>query len=147
MIQRLSIFGIVVFLAIFFQSAFILIESIEYPHETVVSFCKAYYKLDEAAKTYVNNQDKINMIDQYFYTQKQKANERGYRDNFLVSYLTNVHAEIVEQTNKSAKVHIKAKRAAIIPWLRTRKMYDVDHTFSLEKKDNRWVIADGVCKM
>jgi len=147
MIQRISIFAIVLFLAVFFQSAFILVESIEHPHDTALSFCKAYYQLDESAKSYVINQEKINMIDQFFFSQKQKANDRGYRDNFLVSYLTDIHTETVEQTNKSAKVHITAKRAAIIPWLRTRKMYDVDHTFSLVKKDNQWVISDGICTM
>jgi len=147
MIQRITIFGIVAFLALFFQSAFILIEKIEHPHETVVTFCKAYYQLDDAAKSYVADQDKINMIDQFFQTQKLKANERGYRDNFLVSYLTDIHTDTITHTNKSAKVHIKAKRAAIIPWLRTRKMYDVNHTFTLEKKNNRWVIADGICTM
>jgi len=26
-------------------------------------------------------------------------------------------------------------------------MYDVDHTFSLEKKGNRWMISDGICTM
>ena len=147
MIQRIAIIGIVVFLFIFFQSAFVLIEIIEHPHDTVVSFCKAYYQLDETAKSLVASQDEIDMIDQFFYTQKQKANERGYRDGFLVSYITNIHTETIEQTNQSAKVHIKAKRAAIIPWLRTRKMYDVDNTFSLEKKDNHWVISDGIATM
>jgi hypothetical protein len=147
MIQRISIFGVVVFLFIFFQSAFVLIEVIEHPHETVVTFCKAYYQLDESAKSLVANQDEIDMIDQFFYTQKQKANERGYRDSFLVSYMTDIHTETIEQTKKSAKVHIKARRAAIIPWLRTRKMYDVDHTFSLEKKDNQWVISGGIATM
>jgi hypothetical protein len=147
MIQRISIFGIVVFLALFFQSAFILIETIEHPHETVVTFCKAYYQLDEDAKSYVADQDKIDRIDRFFHAQKQKANERGYRDNFLVSYLTDIHTETVAHTNTSAKVHIQAKRAAIIPWLRTRQMYDVNHTFSLEKKNNRWVISDGICTM
>jgi len=147
MIQRLAIFGIVVFLAIFFQSAFLLIESIEHPHETVESFCKAYYQLDDDAKNYVNNQKNLDMIDNYFFEQKQKANQRGYRDNFLVSYLTKIHTETIEHTNNVAKVHIKAKRAAIIPWLRTRKMLTVDHTFTLKKKDNRWVISDGICNM
>jgi hypothetical protein len=147
MIQRISIFGIVILSAIFFQSAFVLIESIEHPHETVVSFCKAYYQLDEAAKSYVDDQDNMTLIDQFIYTQQQKANARGYRDNFLVSYLTNIHAETLKQSNKSATVHIQAKRAAIIPWLRTRKMYDVNHTFSLEKKGNRWIISDGICTM
>jgi hypothetical protein len=147
MIQRISIFGIVILSAILFQTAFILIETIEHPHETVVSFCKAYYQLDEAAKSYVADQEKCNLIDQFFYTQQQKANARGYRDNFFVSYLTDVHAETVKKTNKSATVHFTAKRAAIIPWLRTRTMYDVDHTFSLEKKGNRWMISDGICTM
>jgi hypothetical protein len=147
MIQRISIFGVVGLLAIFFQSAFVLIESIEHPHDTVVSFCKAYYQLDETAKSYVTDQDKKEKIEKFYETQKQKANERGYRDNFLVSYLTKIHTETIEQTNQSAKVHIEAKRAAIIPWLRTRKMYDVDHTFSLVKKDNRWIIADGIGTM
>jgi hypothetical protein len=147
MIQRISIFAIVLFLAVFFQSAFILIDTIEQPKDTVLSFCKAYYQLDESAKSYVNNQKKIDMIDQYFYAQKQKANERGYRDNYLVSYLTNIHTKTIEHTNTSAKVHITAKRAAIIPWLKTRKMTHVDHTFSLIKKDNQWIISDGICTM
>jgi len=151
MIQRITIFGLVLFLAIFFQSAFALIETIDHPHKAVVSFCKAYYQLDEDAIRYVTDQchiqNEIDLIDQYFYEQKKEANDRGYRDNFLVSYLTHIHTDIVEKTNDSATVRITAKRAAIIPWLRTRKMYDLDHTFTLKKINNQWLISDGVRNM
>jgi len=151
MFQKFYLFGLVIFMAIFFQSAFMLIETIESPNEIVVSFCKAYYQLDDSARDYVSNQchvqNDIDLIDQYFYTQKQKANECGYRDKFLVNYLTKIHTEILDKTHNSAVVKIKAKRLAIIPWLRTRKTYDVDHTFTLSKKKNQWLISDGITNM
>ncbi|KPA19147.1 conserved hypothetical protein, secreted [Candidatus Magnetomorum sp. HK-1] len=151
MIQRVTIIGLVIFLAIFFQTAFVLIETIDRPHKTVISFCKAYYQLDDAAKKLVTEscrvQDEIDLIDQYFSAQKKIANDRGYRDQFLVNYLTNINTHIIKQTKDSAVVNIKAKRFAIIPWLRTRKTYDVDHTFSLTFQNNKWFISEGVANL
>jgi len=151
MIQRISIFGIVVFLAIFFQSAFVLIETIDRPQKAVVSFCKAYYKLDNAAKNYITDecrmQDDIDLIDQYIMSQKKEANDRGYKDNFLSSYLSQIHTHVIKQTSDSAVVNIKAKRYAIIPWLRHRKCYDVSHTFTLTYQNNKWLISDGLAEM
>ncbi|MBF0452677.1 MAG: hypothetical protein HQK75_18385 [Candidatus Magnetomorum sp.] len=151
MIQRLTIFGIVVFLAIFFQSAFVLIETIDRPQKAVNSFCKAYYQLDDTAKTYMTDdcrvQDDVDLVDQFFLAQKKMANDRGYHDRFLVNYLTNIHTHVIDKTSDSAVVTIKAKRYAIIPWLRTRKCYDIDHTFTLTYQNNQWLISGGVSEM
>jgi hypothetical protein len=151
MIQRISIFGIVIFLAIFFQCSFILIESIDHPQKAVVSFCKAYYQLDTAAKNFLTDdcyvKDDVDLVEQYVNTQKKIAADRGYRDNFLTNYLTHIHTHVIKQTSDSAVVNIKAKRFAIIPWLRHRKCYDVDHTFTLTYHDNRWLISGGIAEM
>jgi len=151
MFQRVMIVGIVILLSIFFQTAFVLIETIDKPNKAVISFCKAYYQLDEAAKELVTDscrvQDDVDLIDQYFLTQKKIANDRGYVDKFLVNYLTNVNAHVIEKTKNSAIVNFKAKRFAIIPWLRHRKTYDVDHTFTLTLKNHKWLITEGLANM
>jgi len=141
-------FGLVIITGIFFQTSFILIESLDTPQKTAIKFCRAFYKLDNSAYNYVTEDGKISedvdLIDKYRYEKILEAKERGYGPGFAKEYLFNIHTNTIKHSHDKVEIHLTCNKTAIIPWLRTRKVYKLDNLFTLVKENHKWKISSGI---
>ena len=131
-----------------FQTAFIVADIVETPQKVTIAFTKALYQLDESVDKYVTEEGKkdgeIDLLKQFRFERIQKAALRGYRPGFAKNYLVHINTDTLSESHDKADVRITAERFSIIPWLRMRKMYEVDHTFKLVKEDGAWKINSGI---
>jgi len=146
--KKILSFGLVICLSIFFQTAFILVESIETPQKVVTAFCKSFYQLDDSAIDYLTENaymaDDINMIKLYKEKIQKQTNACGYRMSYAKNFLFKIETHTINQNAEEATIQLKAKKTAIIPWLRYRKLTPIDHTFRLVKENGHWKINSSI---
>ena len=140
--------GLVIFLGIFLQTSFILIESVDTPQKIAIKFCKAFYKMQTCADKYVTKDgkmvDDVDLLEKYRYEMSKIAKEQGYRDSYAKKYLFNIKTHTISQSHEEAKIKLTCNKAAIIPWLRTRRLYNVDNVFTLVKENHKCKISGGI---
>ncbi|MFO7963372.1 MAG: hypothetical protein R6U50_05575 [Desulfobacterales bacterium] len=142
---------IVILIGVFFQLIFIAVDIRDTPIKAAVEFAKAYYMLDDDAmeKRICKKALENGMVDDYLYHVRQKAENRGYEMAYYKSLLSDIHTEIIELDDKTAKIKIVAeKRSAINPvyhlvgkLFNLTQAYEVEKTLYLVKEKDRWRVC------
>ena len=123
------------------------------PVHTAVAFTKAYYGLDTdmadyLCSEYIENED-VDVVDQYLNQVSLEAEAMGFEPAFMRSQLFHLHAEIIEQTETEAVIHLTGSRKRNINPVFTiigklfilGETYPVDEILNLIKEDGKWKVC------
>jgi hypothetical protein len=118
-----------------------------------IAFTKAYYALDAEMTDYLCSEylenEEVDVVDEYLHRVSVEAEAMGFKPSFMRSQLFHLHAEIIEQSEAEAVIHLTGSRKRNINPVYTiigklfflGETYPVDEILNLIKEDGKWKVC------
>jgi hypothetical protein len=142
--------GTVVFFALLLQVGLISLEyaGSKTPSKAVVSYARAYYKLDPAMADLLCDPQ---AADDYLYNAVRDAGERGFSKKFTRHALSHIETDTEYLDRTHAVVHLTAHRrisvnpvyAYIAGIFRMGNTHEVEESFQVRLEDGTWKVSDS----
>ncbi|MCP4749046.1 MAG: hypothetical protein GY874_23370 [Desulfobacteraceae bacterium] len=151
--NQLIPFVFLLFIAALIQVAMIAADCYQSPARVAKEFTKAYFYLDEDMQNYLCKSLAADgeAADNYLYQKQYDSGQRGLSSNYVRHLFTKMHLEIVDQSEKLTKVHVKGTtRVAINPvYMVIGKLFfigkdhHVDTILELVKEEGGWKVCNN----
>jgi len=149
--NRIAPFIVLFVIAIILQPILIVIDCIQTPASVAEQFIEDYYALNTDMQDLMctNEGDPATLVNNYLYSKRTEAAQRGFNVSYLRQLFTHIHVEIEHQTAEKATVHITGttrtaiNRAFMVvgKLFRIGKDYHVDRTLELVKDNGEWRVC------
>ncbi len=135
------------------QVIFSYADTVDTPSKTVVKFSKAYFKLDPGMAKYLctelASEDEADVVGTFLYNASKEAKDRGFKVNYLKSYIYEITTETLTQSEDSARVRIHCKRrtsinpiyAIVAKIFFIGNTYSVDEVIDMIKENGKWKVC------
>jgi hypothetical protein len=147
---------ILVIAFVFIQGALIAADRQQTPLRVAKQFTKDYHYLKPQVQNLLCSElAESELVSDWLYRTQQEAQQRGLPQKYLRHMFTELHLEVVEQDQESARVHVTGvTRRAINPafmlvgkLFQIGQYYEVDTTLELIREENGWRICGAPFEM
>lgn len=146
--------GVAILVAVVLQLALMAVDCRQTAIRVAERFVKNYYYLNPAMHDQLCSRlaDRGEAVNDYLYSKRFAAGQRGFSANYVRRMFTKIHLEIIDQNDTSAKIHISGHtRTAINPammvigkWFHIGQSYPVQMTVEMVKEEGRWCVQGNV---
>lgn len=140
-----------VLLGVFFQVLFVFADNQDTPNKAVVEFAKAYYKFDpsmsERLCSDVRTVEDVDVVSDYIYKAKQRAETLGYSLFYIKEKLYHVETYTVSKDHERAQIQLVCERKPPLKSFFTGEIYHVNKIYDVVKEEGKWKVCGNPFSM